>query len=141
MTAYPIWPADLGPPLADGIARTPADARLMKAKELGPPESRRRRTLVPIRLPMRYLLDRARREMLERFYVDDLAYGTRYFWMPDWMSDGWPVLDHDLCPILDHDGVPVLISALVLCHMSEPPADGGLRGNHVETSLVVDIMP
>lgn len=138
---YPTWPTEIGAPLRDGYRRDPLDPRQVKAKELGPPESKGRRTLVAERLQMVFRLARPYWAILHRFHRVDLNHGESYFWMPDWGVDGAPLLTETFAPLLTETDTPILISAQMLCHMTEPPADTNLRGTTYDVAVTVDKLP
>lgn len=139
---YQTWPAELPRPLREGLSTETPDQRRVKATEIGPPETRDRRTLVPRRIAMQFVLSRAEFAILEAFYDDTIGRGASYFWMPDPITDGWPVLDEAFHQVWDQDGMLVLVSALELCSWrGGRPSVRGLRGMKFIVPVAVDIMP
>lgn len=140
--SYPSWPTDLPRPRRDGYAAQRSDNRRYRPTEQGPPEFRRRRTLDTRRVSLSISVDRSQKAVFDTFFEETTIDGTEYFWMPDWVSDGWPLFTPDGFPLLTPDGAPLLMSsALLCCWARESMPQETLRGMTFLIVFEVEVLP
>lgn len=138
---YPSWPTELPRLDLRGYGRAPVDNRRKKPTDVGPPEYRPRTTLMTDRMSIPIITDLACRQLLWRFWREELQEGASYFTLPDPVIDGKPLLDENFAPILNVDGTPVLNSKILLCAMTEPPSEVAPIGRGFTFELTLDILP
>nr|WP_321459598.1 hypothetical protein [uncultured Cohaesibacter sp.] len=135
------WPAELPKPRRDGYGQQINDPRIAKNVETGPIGWRRRWSSVTRSMPLTLHADRAEKGLFDRFYRDTCAFGSLPFWMPDPVSDNWPLLDGAGVPLLLDDGTPLLMAAQLLCLWGQSAPSERFVGLRFEISFQVVVMP
>lgn len=118
------WPEDLPRPERASWQVQPLDIRRRTQHDAGPPRYRRRLSGVTKQVTLSVILTRDQRAIFDRFWAEDCADGSLYFWMPDPTTDGWPALTSEGLIIDVAADIPMLLSARWLCAWgSEPPVE------------------
>lgn len=137
----PVWPTDLPKPTRDYQAQV-IDPRRKRSTDAGVSGYGRKFSLAGKKVSLSLILSRSQKQVFDRFYEQDLDFGTRTFWMPDPVSDGWPLVTAEGEALLAPDGQQLLMSAQWLCLMGdEPPVEGPLKGLLFPVSFSVVVMP
>ncbi|WP_026191329.1 hypothetical protein [Methylosinus sp. LW4] len=119
----PVWPASLPQRiLRDGYSEPLPDGRLFTKPSAGPPKSRRRYSKAAVPITATIVVDYASKARLERFWVEELDWGSLPFIMPDQTHDGVPIFTSAGVPLLTSAGVPILVTAYWLVMFQENSA-------------------
>nr|WP_319388197.1 hypothetical protein [uncultured Cohaesibacter sp.] len=137
----PSWPSELPKPTRNGYQAQRGDPRLPKNRSTGPKGWRRRWTAVSKPVSLSVQLGRSQKAVFDKFYDEDTKDGTLFFWMPDPVTDGWPLLTSDGSPMLMSDGTPLLMAALWLCKWGEATPVERIVGTEFTISFSVEVMP
>jgi hypothetical protein len=136
------WPETLPRPTRAGYEAAVIDPRLRRSAETGPPGYRRRWSSVARDVALSIVVSRADKAVFDRFHAETTAWGTRPFWMPDPVTDGWPMLTSDGRPLLTAGGAPILLAARWLCLFGDSPPVEHIRGGlEFEIAFPVVVMP
>ncbi len=136
------WPSALPKPTRDGFQQSPEDLRRKRGSDAGVPRYGKRYSLSAQNVALRVILDRSAKQVFDQFYHVTLSDGVHPFWMPDPISDGWPLVSPSGERLLSPQGEPLLMSAKWLCLMGdEPPLTGALKGLEFPVSFSVVVMP
>lgn len=132
------WPDGLPCPVWAGYGVSPADTRISKSAEAGPPGYRRRASKVAKAVAATVHLDANQFCQFELFYEETLKAGSLPFWMRDKLRDGQPILLSSGAPMLDSSGAPILMTAIDLCIFGDDrySVTGSPRYRQVTMSLV-----
>lgn len=136
-----VWPSELPRPTRKGYSAADQDGRLQRNAETGPPGYRGRFSSVARMVSLSVIVSRSEKGVFDRFWSDSIQRGKRAFWMPDPVSDRWPLLAEDSRSLLAEDDTPLLVSAHWLCVMQEPPQEQIYAQVHFEISFRVAVMP
>jgi len=139
--SVPTWPIDLPRPQREDLQVQINDPRLRKPTETGPPGYRRRWSSVARTVTLSIDVPRSLKAVFDRFYEFETKFGSLPFWMPDPMTDGWPLLDASGNPLLTNDGLPILLSAQWLCLFGEETPVQSIRGIRFVIAFSVTVMP
>ncbi|GEC52264.1 hypothetical protein ABIF38_006426 [Bradyrhizobium japonicum] len=125
MTA--IWPDDLPCCPLDGISAGPRSARIVTPVDVGPPKMRRRGA--PLRtIALAHYFDANQRARFDRFWDEDLRYGTLPFLYRDPHFNNY-LLSTELGAVLqDENGVPIRVESWILCVFSANQPTWSKRG-------------
>ncbi|MBP0483937.1 hypothetical protein [Sagittula salina] len=140
--SYPAWPSDVPQPRRDGHSRGRQDTRRMRATDSGAPVFERRLTLTPHPMTVTLTLTQPQLATFWMFFDVTCQGGTRYFWMPDPVRDGWPLLDETGAPLQFEDGSPWFDEARMLCAWgTTQPEEGNWRGRSLDIHFDLTVMP
>ena len=139
MTA-PTWPASLRKPTRNDFQSQRQDGRLKK-RNGGAPGYRRRFSSTAKGVSLMVNMSRADKAVFDDFYDSVTASGALPFYMPDPLTDGWPLLSSDGQPILDGNDSPILLAGQWLCLFGDEPPIETLVGNRFDISFSVWVMP
>ncbi|MGH1416902.1 MAG: hypothetical protein ACRBB0_25685 [Pelagimonas sp.] len=138
----PAWPSTLPKPTRSGFQQTPVDQRRKRGTDAGVPRYGKRFSLAAQTVALGVILDRGQKQVFDHFYQVTLSAGTQTFWMPDPISDGWPLATEQGEQLLSPDGAPLLMASRWLCLMGEEtPLTGPLKGLEFPVSFSVVVMP
>ncbi len=137
----PIWPTSLPKPNRQGYQAQSQDPRLRKNNDTGPTGYRRRWSSVSKTVGLIIDVTRSEKAVFDNFHAQTTAFGTKPFWMPDPVTDGWPMLGADGIPILAADGSPLLLSARWLCLFGQSTPSEAVKGVRFIISFSVEVMP
>ncbi len=137
----PNWPDELPLPTQAGYSHQPDDPRTKRPREAGPPGYRRRFSSVARTMKLSIVVDRNERQIFWDFYRDDCGDGTKPFYMPDPVTDGWPFLTTDGVNLQTDDGTPMLLARTMLCLWDESVPSETIKGVQFEISYSVVEMP
>lgn len=135
------WPSDLPPPLQRGRRVQRDDPRAARSGETGPPAWRRRSSAVFRTREMSIEVDRALKARFDRFYDEETGGGVKPFWMPDWATDGWRLLDAEGADLTLPDSTPILLAARDLCLFGAATPSETIRGVVFTITFPVVILP
>lgn len=135
------WPSSLPRPLRSGYQAQNADPRLRKQADAGPPGFRRRYSSVARGLSLSVVLSRSEKAQFDRFYEQDTRHGSLPFWMPDPVTDGWPMLTESGAYVLTESGQPILLSKQLLCLFGDEPPVETIQGMSFTIGFSVWVMP
>lgn len=139
--SVPIWPSELPRPTRSDFSATSQEARIAKQADTGPPGYRPRFSSVARPISLAVILSRSQKGRFDRFYIEEIKRGAAVFWMPDPVTDGWPMLTAQGEPVLTADGRPVLVAAQWLCLMGPPPVETIYGQVEFKISFQVDVLP
>ncbi|MBR9841216.1 MAG: hypothetical protein GYB50_25540, partial [Rhodobacteraceae bacterium] len=86
------WPSDLPRPLRDRYQAQATDPRLKRSQDAPIPGYRKQYSQVAQGVQLSLVLSRSQKAVFDNFYRDACGFGTTPFWMPDPVTDGWPLL-------------------------------------------------
>lgn len=136
-----IWPAELPRPERESWKLQPQEARRKRQLGAGPPGYRRRFSSVARSVNLSLLLTRDQKAVFDRFYHEDCAEGSGFFWMPDPTTDGWSLLTDDGVPLLVEPGVPLLLAERWLCGWGDELPSETVKGVEFRKSFSIWVMP
>lgn len=138
-----FWPASLPMPNKEGFQLTPGAAgRQRRRADTGPGGMRRRSTAITSIMSMTFNLKRRHWAKLDEFVTDTVKGGTLAFYMPDPITDGWPLTDDAGAPMLNEAGQPILMSKTLFCQFGDPlPAITGVKGIEFIVSVTIEVLP
>jgi hypothetical protein len=137
----PVWPASLPKPNRQGYQAQQQDPRLRKSGDAGPPGYRRRWSSVSKSVSLVIDVPRSEKAVFDQFYNVATSHGGKPFWMPDPVTDGWPMLTGGGIPILASDGSPILLAASWLCLFGQPTPTETIQGVRFIIGFSVEVMP
>lgn len=137
----PSWPAALPRPNRQGYQASIDDPRLARAREAGPPGYRRRWSSVARQVALVIDLSRTKKAVFDQFYEITTGFGSMPFWMPDPVTDGWPMLSAGGLPVLTGDGAPLLMSGQWLCLFGATPPVETILALEFRIAFSVSVMP
>lgn len=137
----PVWPDTLPKPERNTWQSAPMEARLKRNPETGPPGYRRRFSGVPRSVSLSILVGRSGKAEFDDFYNNTTKAGSLPFYMPDPVTDGWPLLYSDGSPLLADDGTPLLMAANWLCLFGDQLPTDTIVGVEFRISFSVTVMP
>ncbi len=136
-----VWPSSLPNPQREGFQMQALDPRLRRVAETGPPGYRRRWSSVASVVSLSIDVTRNEKATFDGFYEQAVQFGSLPFYMPDPVTDGWPMLDHEGTPVLTSDGGPLLLSAQWLCLFGDETPLHTIQGIRFVVSFTVAVMP
>ncbi len=136
-----VWPASLPKPTRPGYQSKINDPRLAKNTSTGPVGWRRRWSSRSRSVSLSLQVDRSQKAVFDQFYEQETKDGSLPFWMPDPVTDGWPLLTSDGSPLLTSDGTPLLMAALWLCLWGKETPVDRIVGTEFTISFSVEVMP
>lgn len=136
-----IWPTDLPRPERNTWQARPQDARRKRQNEAGPPSYRRRFSSVAKLISLSVVLTRNQKAVFDRFFHEDCADGSEFFYMPDPTTDGWALLTESGQPIFVEPGVPLLLSERWLCAWGDDLPTETVEGIEFRKAFNVVVMP
>lgn len=139
MTA--VWPATLPRPARSDYEETRQEARIRSGADYGPPSYRRRTSSVAEAVSLSIRVWRADKAVFDRFWRDTTRRGVLPFFMPDPLTDGWPLLAPDGAPLLTPTGTPLLLSAQWLCLFGDSLPRTRPDGLRFRISFDIWVMP
>ncbi|MCZ4259013.1 hypothetical protein O4H53_26025 [Sulfitobacter sp. G21635-S1] len=139
--SVPLWPTDLPKPQREGFQTQIVDPRLRRVGETGPPAYRRRWSSVAETVGLSIDVTRNQKALFDDFFKHVTAFGSLPFYMPDPLTDGWPMLDHAGTPLLTAGGQPLLLSARWLCLFGDETPAQTIRGVRFIIAFTVAVMP
>lgn len=113
------WPSAMPLPLRDGFSQASLPTRIRRATDVGPPSYRSRFSRRMPATAMTFEVDRDGLEVFYRFYEDDTRGGSLPFWMPDPLTDEWPLTDETGSVLITPEGDTLLASAVDLVVFAE----------------------
>ncbi len=138
----PSWPSELPKPTRKGFRAQNADTRRNRETDAGPPRYGRRYSSVIRTVSLQMAMSRHQKQIFDFFLEETLMHGVSPFWMPDPISDGWPLATEQGEQLLSPDGAPLLMASRWLCLMGEEtPLTGPLKGLEFPVSFSVVVMP
>ncbi|APX21321.1 hypothetical protein [Salipiger profundus] len=137
----PSWPTALPRPLRSSYRASATDPRLKRAQDAPVPAYRRRYSSVARGLQLSLVLSRAQKAVFDTFHTETTGFGTTPFWMPDPVTDGWPLLTPEGQYLLTPEGQRILLSARLLCVFGDEVPSETLRGMSFTVSFSVWVMP
>ncbi len=138
--SVPVWPVELVCFERSSYQAQRANSRLAKQGN-GPTGYRRRFSSVPRLVSYSIDVPRSLKAAFDNFYELTTGDGALPFWMPDPVTDGWPMLTSDGQPILDIDGAPILLSKMDLCLFGQETPVETIKANRFVISFSVQVMP
>lgn len=115
-----VWyPPELPVPMKQGYQSAFGDGRIGARRDAGPPSYRRRFSAVGDTVSLQTHLQRHELARFERFFLEETKRGSKTFFMPDPLTDGWPALTARGEPIALPDGSPMLLAKTWLCVFGE----------------------
>ncbi|WP_425072592.1 hypothetical protein [Sagittula sp. S175] len=139
---HPTWPSILPAPRRDTHGLRRPDTRRRRLTDAGAPGYQRRLTLQAKLMSVGVTVTQPLKEVFDRFFEDDCAHGTAYFWMPDPTRQDWPLLDESFEPLTFEDGEPWTDEAMLLCCWADTlPEEGDWKGVTFTIRFDVWVMP
>ncbi|MEE3070353.1 MAG: hypothetical protein VX378_04580 [Pseudomonadota bacterium] len=136
------WPASLPKPVRSTYGSSWSDPRQNTSVGYGAPSTRLRSSAVPQSVALSVKLARDEKAVFERFWQDDLRWGSLPFTMPDPTTDGWALLAADGSPVLDNLGEPILLSHTWTCLFAQDSLpQESMQGLTFNISFNVVVMP
>jgi len=140
--AVPVWPSELPQRvLRDGYSEKLRDGRLFSRTQSGPGKVRRRYSSAVLPVSASTIVTYAQKSRLERFWIEETAYGSLPFIMPDQTHDGLPLLDGGGLPVLDGGGLPILVTANWLVRFAQEVPQFTPWGLQFTASFQLDVLP
>jgi hypothetical protein len=140
--AVPPWPAELPQRvLRDGYSEKLRDGRLFSRTQSGPGKVRRRYSSAVLPVSASLIIDEAQKARFERFWIEETAYGSLPFIMPDQTHDGLPLLDGGGLPVLDGGGLPILVTANWLVRFAQDAPQITPWGLQFMVSFPLEVLP
>lgn len=141
--AVPVWPSPPLPSrvLRDGYSEKLRDGRLFSRTQSGPGKVRRRYSSAVLPVSASIIVTYAQKSRFERFWIEETAYGSLPFIMPDQTHDGLPLLDGGGLPILDGGGLPILVTANWLVRFAQEAPQFTPWGLQFMASFQLDVLP
>ena len=139
--SYPVWPFSSVQLEHGSWRRQRQEGRRLRQPDAGPPAARRRFSAVGSMVSLSVILSRSERAIFDRFFDEACHGGTSFFWMPDPMTDGWPLLDQAGRPLLDEDGSTLCASARLLCAWGQDLPVENRWGGAFRLTFNVVVMP
>ena len=136
-----VWPSELPKPTREGYQSQLDDPRLAKSRSTGPIGYRTGWSSTTEGVALSVLLSRSQKGDFDKFFREDCEVGALPFWMPDPVSDGWPLLAADGSPLLLEDGTPLLMAAQWLCLWGKEMPIERVVGVEFAISFTVVVMP
>lgn len=136
----PIWPTELPKPTRDGYEAARGDSRLRRSSE-AVPGYRRRFSAEARPVSLSINVPRSLKAVFDNFYDVTTAGGTLPFYMPDPITDGWPLIGSDGRPVLTDGDLPVLMSAQWLCLFGDEAPVDKISGVRFDIAFSVAVMP
>ena len=136
-----VWPSDLPKPTREGYQSQFDDPRLAKSRSTGPMGWRKRWSATTEAVSLAVQLSRAQKGDFDQFFQEDCQFGSLPFWMPDPVSDDWPLLAQDGTPLLLDDETPLLMAARWLCLWGKEMPVERVVGVEFSISFSVLVMP
>ncbi|WP_299370416.1 hypothetical protein [uncultured Tateyamaria sp.] len=137
----PVWPDSLPPPARAQFQAQRQDNRRRLSNDTGLPAYRRRTSQGATQENLTVVLDRHGKQIFDAFFEGLLADGTLPFWMPDTLSDGWPLDTPQGVSILRPDGKPLCAAAQMLCLIGDDMPRETLRGQTITVTFSVWKLP
>lgn len=134
------WPSELPKPSRRGYEAQNEDARLRRSSG-GVPGYRRRFSSSPRAVALSIDVPRSLKAVFDNFHDRAVASGTLPFWMPDPVTDGWPMLSPDGAPIVTGAGEPLLMGAKWLCLFGDAPPVETISGVRFDIAFSVLVLP
>ena len=138
--SVPVWPSSLPKPARATYQAQLYDGRVAK-KGGGVPGYRRRFSSVARFVSLSIDVPRAEKAVFDDFYAYETGYGSLPFWMPDALTDGWPLLSSDSAAMLDDEGRPIVLGARDLVLFGDQTPVQTVKGVRFGITFTVAVMP
>lgn len=136
----PTWPESLEKPTRADYQSQRQDTRQRK-RAAGAPGYRRRFSNAATNVSLVIRLSRQDKAVFDQFYDDVTEGGSLTFYMPDPVTDGWPVATGDGAPLLTGNGAPLLMAANWLCLFGDESPVETIIGVGFDIQFSVWVMP
>lgn len=138
--SVPIWPKALPNPQRKTYKAQRAEGRLAKQSG-GPIGYRRRFSSMPTLVSLAIDVPRSLKAIFDEFYDVTTEGGTKTFWMPDAVTQDWPMLAQDGAYLQNSEGRVLLLAKTDLCIFGDQPPVETIQGNRFVINFAVQVLP